>query len=105
MSRRILPFIISLLLVSSPALAIMEGGSTAEYNYNPFGEVVVETGEDFTLLFLILLVLVLILYKGEVTLENLVKMNERIKVRRAIKKKRKRILKRIDEKKKTRKKR
>ena len=100
---KLLPFIISLILISSPVLALWQGGSTAEYNYNPFGEVAVETGEDFTLLFLIMMVLILILYKGEVTLENLIKIKERRKERVAIKKKRKMILKRIKDKKKARK--
>lgn len=98
--------VVMVLLSAPAALAITEGGSTSEYNYNPFGEsLVVETAEDFTLLFLIMMILILILYKGEVTIENLMKINERIKERKAIKDKRKKIWKRIREKNKARKKR
>ncbi len=96
---KVLFAVLMVLLFAPAALAIWEGGSTAEYNYNPFGEnVVIETTEDFTLIFLILMVLILILYKGEVTIENLMKMNERIKTRKAIREKRKKIWKRIKKK-------
>lgn len=97
---KILSVFLMVLLFTPAAMALWEGSSTAEYNYNPFSEsVVVENTEDFTLLFLIMMVLVLILYKGEVTIENLIKMNGRMKNRRAIREKRKRIWKRIREKK------
>ena len=60
---------------------------------SPERTTIVENEWDFTMLVLILAVLVLILYKGETTLENLKKMNERRLKRKRIKRERKRIKK------------
>ncbi len=100
MFKKFLPLLLILILLSPyPVMALLSGGSTESYNYNPFEEeVMVETTEDFTLLVLILVILVLILYKGEITLENIMKINHRRRIKKIIKNKRKSVRKRIKEK-------
>ena len=81
------------------ASALWTGGSTAEYNYNPFeNEIQVESTQDFTLLLLILIILVMILYKGEVTLENLIRIKQRRERRKHARKKKKSVRKRVKKK-------
>jgi hypothetical protein len=91
---------IALIIAISPvALAFWTGGSTDTYNYNPFEEEVgVESTQDFTMLLLILIILVMILYKGEVTLENLIKIKQRRIRRKLTKKKKKSVKKRVKKK-------
>ena len=100
MLKKFLPLLLILILLSPyPVIALFNGGSTSTHNYNPFEEeVIVESTKDFTLLILILVVLVLILYKGEITLENIIKINQRRRIKKIIKNKRKAVRKRIKKK-------
>ena len=93
MYRKIL-FVAFLLFSPNLVLAVYEGGTTP-YNYNPFYEntIIVESSWDLVLMILTVTILVLILYKGETTLENLKKINERRLKRKRIKKERKKIKK------------
>ena len=92
MFRKILLLLITFLIFPYITKAVME---TESYNYNPFEErtVKIEGVDDFTVMLLILVILVMILYKGETTLENLKKINERRLKRKRIKKEQKRIKK------------
>ena len=85
-------------LVAFSHTALAYNGTNGEYfsktawsSYNPFYEnTVVENSGSLVMLFLIMVVLILILYKGEITIENIKKMNER---RLRIKKEKKKIKK------------
>ncbi len=85
---RLIPLLFLALLLPVFAAAVMDEhiSKTEDYNYNPFGEekVEVETPQDFTVLILILVVLMLILYKGEKTLEHFTMGREEVmRMRRA----------------------
>ena len=83
-----IPLMLFVLLLPAFATAIME---TDSYNYDPFFDnnnegIEIESTEDFVVISLILVVLLLILYKGEMTLENIVKINQRRRIKKINKK-------------------
>ena len=86
--KNTLPVVLVFLVLLSGFSQAAEISETIPYEYNSFQEnsVEVENGWDMAMLFVILAILILILYKGETTLENLKKMHHKRKKKKSRKK-------------------